>query len=93
MIFLNSSQLFVMEVDTMAETITGTLLEQGIEQGETRAKRDAVLKLLQARFGSVPEALATQINEIRSRARLDLFFDEVPDAESIEDLHLQNDDA
>jgi len=81
----------------MAETITGTLLEQGIEQGieqgETRAKRDAVLKLLQARFGSVPEALATQINEIRSRARLDLFFDEVPDAESIEDLHLQNDDA
>ena len=56
MIFLNSSQLFEMEVDTMAEAITGTL----IEQGETRAKRAAVLKLLHARFGSVPETLATQ---------------------------------
>ena len=28
----------------MAEAITGPLLEQSIEQGETRAKRDAVLR-------------------------------------------------
>ena len=77
----------------MAEAIAGTLLEQGIEQGETRAKRAAVLKLLQSRFGSVPEALATQINEIHSSARLDLLFDEVLDAESVEDLHLQNGDT
>jgi predicted transposase/invertase (TIGR01784 family) len=82
-----------MEVDTMAEAIAGTLLEQGIEQGETRAKRAVVLKLLQSRFGNVPEALATQINEIRNCARLDLLFDEVLDAESIEDLHLQNNDT
>ena len=81
----------------MAEAITVTLLEQGIEQGieqgETRAKRAAVLKLLQARFGSVPETFVTQINEIRSHARLDLLFDEVLDVASIEDLHLQNDDV
>ena len=77
----------------MAKAITGTLIEQGIEQGETRAKRAAVLKLLQARFGSVPETLATQINEIHSHARLDLLFDEILDAKSIEDLHLRNDDA
>ncbi len=64
----------------MAEAITGTL----IEQGETRAKRAAVLKLLQARFGNVPETLATQINEIHSHARLDLLFDEILDAKSIE---------
>ena len=94
-----------MEVDTMAEVITGTLLEQGIEQGiergieqgieqgETRAKRDAVLKLLESRFGSVPETLVTQINEIHSRERLDSLFDEVLEAASIADLHLQNGDA
>ena len=81
----------------MAEAITGTLLEQGIEQGieqgETRAKRDAILKLLQSRFENVPETLVIQIHEIRNRARLDLLFDEVLEAESIEDLHLLNDDA
>ena len=60
-----------MEVDTMAQAMTGTLLEQGIEQGiergieqgiergEMRAKRDSVLKLLQFRFGSVPETITT----------------------------------
>ena len=86
-----------MEVNTMAEAIAGTLLEQGIEQGieqgETRAKRAAVLKLLQSRFENVPEALTTQINEIRSHVRLDLLFDEILEAESIEDLHLQNSDT
>ena len=91
-----------MEVSTMAAVIEGTILEQGIEQGikqgieqgieqgETRAKRDAVLKLLQFRFGSVPETIITRINAIRSHTQLDSLFDEVLDAETIDDLQSQN---
>ncbi len=86
-----------MEVDTMAEAIAGTLfeqgIEQGIEQGETRAKRAAILKLLQSQFGSVPEPLATQINAIRNPAQLDMLFDEILDAETLDDIHLQNGDT
>lgn len=77
-----------MEVRTMAEAIAGTLLEQGIEQGETRAKRNAILKLLQSRFSNVPETLTTRINAIHSHAQLDKLFDEILAAETLDDIHL-----
>ena len=76
----------------MTEVMAGTILEQGIEQGETRAKRDAVLKLLHARFGSVPDTLTTQINTIRSLAELDTLFEEVLDAKTLEDIQFPNGD-
>ncbi|MCY4554569.1 MAG: DUF4351 domain-containing protein [Candidatus Poribacteria bacterium] len=72
----------------MAEAIAGTLLEQGIEQGETRAKRNAILKLLQSRFSNVPETLTTRINAIHSHAQLDKLFDEILAAETLDDIHL-----
>ena len=72
----------------MAEALAGTLLEQGIEQGEARAKRNAILKLLQSRFSDVPETLTTRINTIHSNALLDKLFDEVLAAENLDDIHL-----
>ena len=75
-----------MEVDTMAQAMAGTLLEQGIEQGEMRAKRDSVLKLLQFRFGSVPERVTTQVNAIGSHSQLDSLFEKVLEAETIDDI-------
>ena len=79
-----------MEVDTMAHAMAETLLEQGIEQGieqgETLAKRDSVLKLLQFRFGNVPETVITQVNAIRSHSQLDSLFEKVLEAETIDDI-------
>lgn len=78
----------------MAEVISGTIFEQayeqGIEQGETRAKREAVLKLLQFQFGSVPEALRTRIDRIESGRELDVLFDEILAAATLDDIALQN---
>ena len=79
-----------MEVDTMAEVLTGTLLEQGIEQGieqgEIRGKRDAVLRALQIRFGSLPENITAQINAIQNLAQLNNLFEKILEAETIDDI-------
>ena len=72
----------------MAEALAGTLLEQGIEQGETRAKRMAVLKLLQFRFSDVPETFTTRINTVHSHAELDKLFEEILAAETLDEIHL-----
>ncbi|MDE0682568.1 MAG: Rpn family recombination-promoting nuclease/putative transposase [Candidatus Poribacteria bacterium] len=82
-----------MEVGTMADAIAGTLFEQGVEQGEARARRADVLKLLQSQFGDIPESLVTQINAMQNPAELDTLFDAVLDAETIDDIHLQNGDT
>ena len=74
----------------MADAIAGTLFEQGVEQGEARARRADVLKLLQSQFGDIPESLVTQINAMQNPAELDTLFDAVLDAETIDDIHLQN---
>ena len=79
-----------MEVVKMAEVMSGTISEQAFEQGETRAKRDAVLKLLQFRFVSVPESLRARINRIESGAVLDALFDEILTAATPDDINLQN---
>ena len=83
-------QVADMEVVEMAEVIADTLLEQGIEQGieqgEIRAKRAAVLKLLQFRFGRVPESLQVQIAAIESGAALDTVFDAVLRAATLDDI-------
>ena len=79
-----------MEVVKMAEVMSGTISEQAFEQGEKRAKRDAVLKLLQFRFVSVPESLRARINRIESGAELDALFDEILTAATPDDINLQN---
>ncbi|MDE0466581.1 MAG: DUF4351 domain-containing protein [Candidatus Poribacteria bacterium] len=74
----------------MAEALTGTLLEQGIEQGieqgEIRGKRDAVLRALQIRFGSLPENITAQINAIQNLAQLNNLFEKIFEAETIDDI-------
>ncbi len=63
-----------MEVEVMAKSMVDVLKEQGkaeglalgivegIEQGETNAKRAAVLKLIQLRFNDMPEAITNQVD-------------------------------
>ena len=66
----------------MAEALTGTLLEHG----EIRGKRDAVLRALQIRFGTLSENITAQINAIQTLAQLDTVFDKIFEAETIDDI-------
>ena len=59
----------------MAQSMAEVLIEQGIEQGETRAKRELLLKLLQFRFETVPESVTARITAIQDRSRLDSLFE------------------
>ena len=65
-------------------------IEQGIEQGETRAKQMALLKLLRFRFDPIPQALTHQIRSIQSLALLDMLFEQVLSAQTLEDINWQN---
>ena len=82
------------EVGVMAQTMAEHLIErgkeQGIEQGETRAKQEALIKLLRFRFDSVPESVTNQITLIRSLSRLDLLFEKVLTAQTIDEIDWQN---
>ena len=61
-------------------------IEQGIEQGATRAKREAVLKLLEHRFGSVSQPIANHITELRHISQLDALFEKVMQAKTLDDI-------
>ena len=61
-------------------------LQQGIKQGEIQAKQEALLKLLQHRFQSVPEAVMTRVRALRSPVELDVLFEKSLTAESLEEL-------
>ena len=85
-----------MEVETMAQSII-ELSERrgerrgekrGEKRGETRAKQAAVLKLLQIRFDSVPESFISEITSIRSLSRLDLLFERVATAQTLDEIEL-----
>ena len=89
------------EVGRVSQTMVEHLIEsgeirgekRGLEQGATRAKREAVLTLLQLRFGSVPESLMREISSMRSIARLDSLFEKAVAAETIDEIDFQSHDA
>ena len=49
---------------------------QGIEQGKIQEKRDAILKVLQLRFHTIPESIADKISSIQSLPRLDSLLEQ-----------------
>ena len=91
-----------MEVEAMAKSMADVLIEQGkaegieqgkaggIEQGETRAKQAAVLKLIQFRFDDIPESITNQVVSIQDLSRLDSLFEEVWDADSLDEVDFRN---
>lgn len=79
-----------MEVEVMAESIIERTKNQGIEQGITRAKQEAVLRLLKIRFEDVPETIVQKITSIQSLTRLDSLFEATVTANTIDEIDLQN---
>ena len=86
-------QRWTAEVENMFQSMAEATFQQGIEQGETRAKQMALLKLLHHRFQGVPEAIVTQIHALHSPAHLDTPFEKALNAENLEDIDWQTSDA
>ncbi|RKU24351.1 hypothetical protein C6503_01035 [Candidatus Poribacteria bacterium] len=63
-----------------------SVIQRGIEQGEIRAKRDAVLKLLQRQLGQIPQPFANRINAIQQLSQLDALFEKALVAKSLEEM-------
>ena len=65
-------------------------LARGLEQGERRAKQNAVLKVLLLRFDSVPESVINRITAIRSLSRLDALFEDAMTVQTLDEIDLEN---
>ena len=70
-----------------------TMAEYLMEQGETQAKREAVLKLLRLRFDTVPESVSSRITSIRSLSRLDSLFEKAVTAQTLDDIDWEGDES
>ena len=68
-------------------------VELYLEQGETRAKREDILKVLNARFDTVPESVANRITSIGNLSRLNSLFDEALTARTLDEIELEKYDA
>ena len=66
-------------------------LELGIEQGETRTKREYILKLLQLRFDNVPEPLVETIRSLDDRNWLETLFEKAVTTQTLEELRTEVD--
>ena len=84
------------EADEMEQTIAEYLEERGEKRGERRgekrgelkATREAVLKILQTRFDSVPESIFKQVKSLRSMDRLNTLLRKAIVAQSIDEIEL-----
>ena len=85
--FLELSEEEAQLMQSMAEHYLQQGIEQGIEQGETRTKREDILKLLQLRFRNVPDRFVEKIRGLDNRAQLEALFEKVATSDTLEELH------
>ncbi len=68
-----------------------SMAEHYIQQGETRNKRENILKLVQLRFHNVPEPLAETIRSLDDRNRLEMLFEKAATTQTLEELRTEVD--
>ncbi len=78
-------------MQSIAEHYLQQGIEKGFEQGETRTKREDILKLLQLRFHNVPEPLADTIRSFDDRNRLETLFEKAATTHTLEELRTEVD--
>ncbi|TDI44015.1 MAG: hypothetical protein E2P02_10320 [Acidobacteria bacterium] len=83
----------VQDVDlTWSEKLEQKGLEKGFEKGREEGlvtgKREAVLRLLTAKFGALPQSTRKHIGRIDSADELDGYLDRVLVASSLDDMKL-----
>ena len=74
----------------MGQSMAEYLVQQGKAEGRTEEKQAVVLKLLQLRFGSVPESVTNQVRLTRSFSRLDALFEKALTSRMLKDIDLLN---
>ena len=74
----------------MAETIHKSIIQEGIEIGETRGELKgricAILALLQIRFGHVPKIVSERLNERTDLIALQSLFEHAAQCDSMDDF-------
>ncbi len=78
------------EGEKMAQTMADYLLEQGEKKGETRAKRESILKLIHLKHDTVPKQVINKITSMRSLSRLDTLFEIVATAQTLDEIDWDN---
>ncbi|RKU26853.1 hypothetical protein C6497_12465 [Candidatus Poribacteria bacterium] len=73
---------------SMAEVLKEQGIVQGIEQGEIQAKQQAVLKLLNIKFGDVPNEVSNRITSIKDILSLDSLFEIAATAQTLDEIDL-----
>ncbi|GMR24277.1 MAG: hypothetical protein BMS9Abin37_2799 [Acidobacteriota bacterium] len=73
---------------TWAEKFEQKGLEKGREEGLLTGKRETLLRLFSAKFGTVSEATTARVEAIDSVEELDALLERVLTASSLEDMKL-----
>ena len=62
-------------------------IQQGIQQGVQRKADEAVLEVLEARFGLVPQSIAQGVEQVTQEAVLTMLLKRAVIVESLEEFH------
>lgn len=63
-------------------------MEQGLEQGLVRGKRETLLRQLRRRFGDLPPEAVARVEAIADEAELDACLDQILTAATLEEMDL-----
>jgi hypothetical protein len=74
------------EVQEVEQTYFDKMRQEGLEAGLVQGKRDALKRLLVAKFGPLPTAIEARIDALESADELDRYFDRALAAGSLEEL-------
>ena len=80
-----------LEISEKEKQLMQSMAEHYLQQGETRAKREDILKLLQLRFHNVPEPLVETIRSLDDRNWLETLFEKAVTTQTLEELRTEVD--
>jgi hypothetical protein len=72
----------------LMQTIAQTWVEEGIEQGAVQTMREAILELLEARFGTVSDRVTTALARMEDLARLKALLRKTVTATSLTEFEM-----
>ena len=75
-----------LEISEKEKQLMQSMAEHYIQEGETRTKRENILKLVQLRFHNVPESLVETIRKLDDRNQLDTLIEKALMAQSLEEF-------
>ena len=77
------------EIQDMVTTFSEKMIRKGIQKGIQEGKRDSLIRLMRARFGRIPRAIRTRVEQIDSAGKLDELLERTITASSLEDMGLE----